>query len=180
MLYAFVFDRVGVVAGELYFVDPEPNPGQEGPEQGVRLEVRLMERGELRGSVYSAQPIEVARPLWRADLLESVARPGTLDRAHHHPQCRGWEPGRRHFDEEMTADPVAWVGRRLADLDVLLTEAGTDPCVLGPSDAADVRAAVPEIVDVVHRLLLRVRSAPRPDVVDPAGQGDGGARVGWL
>ncbi len=180
MLYAFVFDRVGVVAGDLYFVDPQPNPGQEGPEQGVRVEVRLMERGELRGSVYSAQPIEVARPLWRADLLESVARPGTLDRAHHHPQCRGWEPGRRHFDEEMTADPVAWVGRRLSDLDGLLAGAGVDLSVLGPCDAADVRAAVPEIVATVHRLLERVRSAEGPPVADPAGHGDGGARVGWL
>lgn len=180
MLYAFVFDRVGVVAGDLYFVDPEPNPGQEGPEQGVRLEVRLMERGELRGSVYAAQPIEVARPLWRADLLESVARPGTLDRAHHHPQCRGWEPGRRHFDEEMTADPVAWVGRRLSDLEGLLAEASVDLSALGPSDAGDVRAAVPEIVATVHRLLDRVRSAERAPVVDPSGHADGGARVGWL
>ena len=33
MLYAFGFDRIGVVASDLYFVDPTPGPGQEGAEQ---------------------------------------------------------------------------------------------------------------------------------------------------
>ena len=33
MLYAFGFERVGVVAGDLYFVDPRPAKGQEGAEQ---------------------------------------------------------------------------------------------------------------------------------------------------
>ena len=53
MFYAFGFERVGVVMGELYFVDPNPLPGQEGAERGVRLEVRLIEPGELKGSIYS-------------------------------------------------------------------------------------------------------------------------------
>jgi len=73
MLYAFGFERVGVLVSDLYFVDPEPSPGQEGAEHGVRLELRLLERGALNGSIYSAQPIEVGQPLWRADFLESVA-----------------------------------------------------------------------------------------------------------
>ena len=45
MLYAFGFERIGVVAGDLYFVDPNPGPGQEGAEQGVRVEVRLPHAG---------------------------------------------------------------------------------------------------------------------------------------
>jgi len=36
MLYAFGFERVGVVVGDLYFVNPRPAPGQEGAEHGVR------------------------------------------------------------------------------------------------------------------------------------------------
>jgi hypothetical protein len=43
MLYLFGFHRIGVVLSDLYFVDPNPNPGQEGAERGVRLEVRLLE-----------------------------------------------------------------------------------------------------------------------------------------
>ena len=110
VLYAFGFDRIGVVASDLYFLDPNPAPGQEGAEQGVRLEVRLFERRPLQGSIYSAQPIEVGRPIWRADLLESVDNPGSFDRAHHHPRFRDYEPGGRHFVEELSADPVV-VGR---------------------------------------------------------------------
>jgi hypothetical protein len=63
MFYVFGFERVGVVMGDLYFVDPNPLPGQEGAERGVRLEVRLVEPGELRGSIYSARPIMVDRPV---------------------------------------------------------------------------------------------------------------------
>src|SRR5258708_28463139 len=114
MLYAFGFERVGVVASDMYIVIPTPVPGQEGAERGVRLEVRLLERGELQGSIYSARPIEVGRPVWRADLLEAAAGPpGSLDRAHHHPAFRGWEPGKRVFDADLTARPVQWVAGQL-------------------------------------------------------------------
>jgi hypothetical protein len=176
MLYAFGFDRVGVVVGDLYFVDPDPTPGQEGAERGVRLEVRLLERRPLQGGIYSAQPIAVDRPVWRADLLEAVASPGTLDRAHHHPRFVGWEPGPRVFVPELSADPVGWVGGRLSDLDRLLDEAGVERAELGPTEADQVRAAVPEIVDAVRRLLERVRSDDAP-LVETRGDG---ARVGWL
>ena len=43
MLTVFGFDRVAVVVGDLYFVDPDPSPGQEGAEHGVRVEVRFIE-----------------------------------------------------------------------------------------------------------------------------------------
>jgi hypothetical protein len=178
MLCAWGFDRIGVVASDLYFLDPNPAPGQEGAEQGVRLEVRFLERAALKGSVYSAQPIEIDRPVWRADLLESVDRPGSLDRAHHHPRFRGWEPGRRQFVEEMSADPVGWVGGRLADLAGLLDEAGVDPSLVGSTDAPELEAAVPEIVDAVRAMLDRVRAGElaRPPVEGAAE----GARVSWL
>ena len=39
MLQAFVFERVGVVVGDIYFLDPNPHPGQEGAEHGVRANV---------------------------------------------------------------------------------------------------------------------------------------------
>src|SRR5258708_37960074 len=90
VLYAFGFERIGVVVGDLYFVDPNPIPGQEGAERGVRLEVRMLHQGELKGNIYSARPIEGGEPIWRADLLEAADRPpGSLNRAHHHPAFNG-------------------------------------------------------------------------------------------
>ena len=72
MLQAFVFEKIGVVVGDIYFLDPNPHPGQEGPEHGVRLELRAFDRGELKSSIYSAVPIAAGKPIWRVDLLESV------------------------------------------------------------------------------------------------------------
>jgi hypothetical protein len=186
VLYAFGFERVGVVLGDLYFVDPRPLEGQEGAEHGVRLELRVLAREALRGSIYSAQPISVGQPIWRVDLLESVAGPpGSFDRTHHHPAFRGWDPGPRKFVEELSAEPLVWLGRRLADLPGVLKEAGMPAAVAGDGDAAGLRAAAPEIVAAAGRLLERVRAgelgrAPgtgTPGV--PAGHG-ASERAGWL
>jgi len=178
VLYAFAFDRVGVVVSDLYFVDPNPGRGQEGPEQGVRLELRMFERGELRGSIYSALPIAIDRPIWRADLLESVENPGSLDRAHHHPRFRKWEPGSRRFVNEMTADSVAWVGTRLSDLHGLLDDAEIRHDEVGPADADELRAAVPEILRAVQGLLDRIAAG---ELARPPDDGSSNnARAGWL
>ena len=179
MLYAFGFERIGVLVSDLYFVDPHPGKGQEGAERGVRLEVRMLEREELRGSIYSAQPIAVDRPIWRVDLLESVeGAQGSFDRTHHHPECRGWEPGPRHFVKELSANPVEWVGTRLADLEGLLSEVGVDAQAVDRADAAGLRQAVPEILEAIHRLLDRIRAGElgQPPVDEPLVN----ARIGWL
>ena len=179
MLYAFGFDRVGVLVSDMYIVIPNPRPGQEGAERGVRLEVRLLERGELPGSIYSARPIEVARPVWRADLLEAVdGPPGSLNRAHHHPVFRGWEPGSRVFDADLAARPVAWVGEQLADLEGLLERAGVPADEATAADAKALRGCLPEILDTVGRLLERVRDGQLATA--PGGEPAASARVGWL
>jgi hypothetical protein len=95
MLAAFGFEALGVVVGDMYFVDPSPLTGQETPERGVRLELRLVDRSEPQGSIYAGIPIAFSRPVWRVDLFGSTeSPPGTLDRAHHHPRFNGWDPGR--------------------------------------------------------------------------------------
>ena len=199
MLYAFGFERVGVLFSDMYVVIPDPPPGQEGAERGVRLEVRLLERGELKGNMFSSRPVEVGQPVWRADLLESVkgdgeegmgrrvgdgGPPGSLDRAHHHPSFRGWNPGRRAFDPELTADPVQFVGQRLADLEGLLERAGIAPDEATAADAESLRACLPEIMDTVGRLLDRVQRGELAGAVKGEGEAGGGpvasARVGWL
>jgi hypothetical protein len=179
MLYAFGFDRIGVVVSDLYFLDPSPGEGQEGAERGVRLEVRMLDPGEPMGSIYAARPITVDRPVWRGDLLESVAGPpGSFDRTHHHPAFDGWEPGRRVFVQELSADPLTWVAARLSDLDGLLAEAGVDPGDVGADDAAGLRDAVPDIVAAVDRLLRGVRAGELARA--PGDELALSARVSWL
>jgi hypothetical protein len=112
MLAAFGFEALGVVVGDMYFIDPDPLAGQETPERGVRLELRLVDRADPQGSIYAGVPIAFTRPVWRVDLFGSTeSPPGTLDRAHHHPRFNGWEPARRHFVDELSADPLACCGR---------------------------------------------------------------------
>lgn len=159
MFYAFGFERVGVLVGDLYFVDPHPGKGQEGAEHGVRVELRVLGRGALKGSIYSAQPIEIGRPIWRADLLESVAgRPGSYDRTHYHPVFSGWDPSRRVFVSELSADPLGWLGQKLTDLDGLLASAGFPADTVGPDDAEQLRATAPQIVEATRGLLGQVQA----------------------
>jgi hypothetical protein len=176
MLQVFAFRTLSVVVGDLRFVDPEPLPGQEGAEQGVRLELRRVEQGTAPGTIYAARPIVVDAPVWRADLLESVDHPGSLDRAHHHPRFVGWDPVARHFVDEMGRDPVAWVGTRLSNLESILDEAGVPPDTVDPEDADEMRAAVPEILDAVRHLLELARRPWTPS----AEYGPAGLRAGWL
>jgi hypothetical protein len=179
MLYAFGFERLGVLVGDLYFVNPRPLEGQEGPERGVRLELRMLERRPLQGGIYSAQPIGVERPLWRVDLLESAdSPPGSLDRAHHHPAFDGWEPGPRHFVPELSAAPVEWLAGQLADPGAVLARAGVAAGEVGPGDLAALGDAAPEILDAVRRLLARVHAGElgRPDNDRELVS----ARIGWL
>jgi len=179
MLYAFGFERVGVLVSDLYIVLENPHPGHEGAEHGVRLEVRLLERGELRGSPYSARPIEVGTPVWRADLLETVdGPPGSFNRTHHHPVFTGWEPGRRVFDDHLKEDPLQFVAEQLADLEGLLERCGRGDDKEAAADAGSLRGSVPEIMQTVERMLAKVRggelaAAPGGDPLVPV-------RVSWL
>jgi hypothetical protein len=178
MLQAFVFERVGVVAGDLYFLDPNPHPGQESPEHGVRIELRVFDRGELKGTIYSATPIEVGQPIWRVDLLESVdGKPGSFDRTHHHPAFTGWDPGPRVFVKELSADPLGWLGQQLADLPAVLKRAGVPDDLADPSDADSLRDIAPVIVNAAGTMLDKVRAGELG--VAPSGDADS-IRAGWL
>ena len=160
MLQAFVFEKVGVVVGDIYFLDPYPDPGQEGPEHGVRLELRAFDRGKPKGSIYSAIPIAAGKPIWRVDLLEAVdGKPGSFDRTHHHPSfTRKWDPVARHFERELSQDPLGWLGGQLADLPGILDRAEVPQDVADPSDAASLKEMAPAIVSVASMMLDKVRA----------------------
>ena len=144
MFAASGFEALGVVVGDMYFVDPAPLAGQETPERGVRLELRIVDRAEPQGSIYAGVPIAFTRPVWRVDLFGSTeSPPGTLDRAHHHPRFNGWEPGRRHFVSEHTADPLSWLADQLADPAAVLARAGVDPDEVSEVDKVGLAAGPP-------------------------------------
>src|SRR5271156_1329841 len=178
MLAAFGFEAMGVVVGDIYFVDPTPLEGQETPERGVRLEIRVVDRAEPQGSIYAGVPIAFTRPVWRGGLFGSTeSPPGTLDRAHHHPRFDGWEPARRHFVAELSADPLSWLADQLADPTAVLARAGVGTDEVTKADETGLAAAAPEIVAVVKRMLDGVRNeelAPAP------AESVAAARTGWL
>ncbi len=178
MLWTLAFDRAGIVMSDLYFVDPAIDQGDEGAERGVRLELRVFERDDLRGSPYSAVPIRIDRPIWRIDLLETAeSEPGSLNRAHHHPRFTGWEPGRRVFVEELSAAPLDWVRDRFADIDGVLADAGVDDGELGPGDVEALRSAGPAVVAQLEHMLGEV-AAGRAGLA-PA-EGGPFVRQSWL
>ncbi|MFE0176306.1 hypothetical protein ACFWZ2_28690 [Streptomyces sp. NPDC059002] len=182
MLYAFAFERIGVVVSDLYFLNPNPLHGQETPERGVRLELRVFESGELPGSIYSARPITIGRPLWRVDLLQDAhAAPNTFDRTHHHPDVVGWEPGPRTFVEELSNDPLSWLTGKLTDISSLLHETGISPEDISAADADSLRTAAPEIVGTVRQLLERVWAGDLGRPKDDVGAGVvTSMRASWL
>ena len=180
MLQAFVFEKVGVVVGDLYFLDPNPHQGQEGPEHGVRLELRVFDRGELKSSIYSAVPIAAGKPIWRVDLLEAVdGKPGSFNRTHHHEKfTANWDPHPRVFLRELSQDPLGWLAGQLSDLPGILDRAEVPQDVADPADAGSLKAMAPAIVSVASMMLDKVRAgelgtAPADDAVDSI-------RNGWL
>jgi hypothetical protein len=179
VLELFGFDRVAVVVGDLYFVDPDPAPGQEGAERGVRVEVRFIEAQQHDGSIYAARPIVVGEPVWRLDLLESVdGRPGSFDRTHHHPLMRGYEPGSRKFERELSSDPLGYLAGRLRDLPGLLEQAELPATSASDEDLRQLRGSVENIVASTREMLERVRSGELAQAAEPDEAGL--ARTGWL
>jgi hypothetical protein len=159
MLRVYCVENLAVTIEDLYFHDPEPAPGQEGDERGIRVELRLLDPQPWRGTRYAAQRIVVDQAVWRADFLESIAAgPGTKDRMHHHPAMRDNEPGGRTYSEDMTADPMAFLAAQLADPIALLAGAGI-PDPDGYAAAAEaLREALPEILRTADTTLAAVRA----------------------
>ena len=182
MLQAFAFERVGVVLGDIYFLDPNPHKGQEGPEHGVRLELRAFDRGELKGSIYSAVPISVGQPIFRVDLLEAVdGKPGSFNRTHYHPRFSAdgeWNPTSRVFLRELSADPLGWLAGQLADLPGILERAEVPADIADDTDAASLKEMAPAIVSVASMMLDKIRAGELGQA--PPDTAADSIRNGWL
>jgi hypothetical protein len=169
MLVTYGFSTVALVLGDLFFYDPEPGPGQNGPERGVRMELRQLGTGSPPESLYASTNIVIGAPLWRIDLLESATGPaGTFDRTHHHPTVEGWEPGDRVFDTALSADPVGWVANTLSHLNGHV----------GPDEQAEITKSVPAIRRQLEEVLAAVHTGALAPA--PAGHLAPPLRIGWL
>ena len=92
---------------------------------------------------------------------------------------RGWEPGRRQYEVDITADPVGWLAARFDDLAEVTAALDQDGVDVGADELAELRAAAPEIVDAVTRLLKRISDgelAREPTGADTSVL----VRSGWL
>lgn len=88
------------------------------------------------------------------------------------------EPDPRYFVDGLSTQPLEWVAARLSDLDTLLEQAGMSAAEVGAGDAEALRQEVPEITDVLGRLLDRVKAGQL--ALPPVDEELASARVGWL
>lgn len=156
MNVAYLYHRLGIVIEDIYFVEPNPVPGEEGPERGVRVEVRQIENHPQSGSRYSAYPIDIRTAIWRADLLGSVAAgPGARDRMHYHPLMADDEPGDRQYDPAITADPLDWIAMQIEQVEKIVAAKVPDVTAYR-HDLAEIRRQAPLIVGSIEQMMEQV------------------------
>jgi hypothetical protein len=140
MQQVFAFNELAIAVRHWFEVGPDDE------EHGARLEIRRIARRPHRGSESAPQVLELDGIVWRADLFDGLNDPpGSWSRAHHHLDWDGIEPTGRTWDDDLSADPLAWTRRQLEDLPALLARRGMeleDP----EGEAADVRRALPAIM----------------------------------
>lgn len=162
MRVVFCFERLAILVEDIDFLNPEKADRPDVRERGARVELRPAETSDVPGgSIYSSQTVTSGPALCRLDFLESA--PYAADRMHWHPAMAGGEPEERTFDEELSADPVGWLHRRLRDGARFLRDAGVaDP---GPytTDVSMMAELADDVVAQVERVLTRARQ-PWPEV----------------
>jgi hypothetical protein len=154
MKRVFVLKETAVVVSHWYEV------GERDEEHGVRIEVRTLAHPPRTGTGSAAQVINVDGIILRVDIFDVLGKePGNLERAHYHWRFDGRTPSDRAWDNSLREDPFAWLGERLSELPSLAKTAG----IIVPdvdAEAADLRAAVPEIVAVAKSLAATECTAP--------------------
>lgn len=148
MLRSFIFSHTAVLVRHWFEI------GQQGGsmEHGTRLELRLLQPQQRRGSQYAAQFFGIDRPVWRADLFDRLdSTPGSFSAAHFHPHFNGDEPAGRVWPPDISSDPWAWTKRQLSDLHAVCEAGGFSTAEIG-DDAEDLRHEVDAIVETARSL----------------------------
>jgi hypothetical protein len=147
VIYAFLCGRLAVTVKQWV------QHAEDGDEHGARVEIQRLEQRPI-GSEFAAVPLSFTDPVWRADLFTfEPGEPGNHDRAHFHPTFDGYEPSDRSWDVDLQSDPIGWLQTQLGDkfADVLAVGGAAD--LAGGPETADVRSALPHIVEAARRCL---------------------------
>lgn len=148
---AFLFENLGVTL-QLW-----SETGERGDEVGVRVEIQHV-RQRPAPTEFGAVEILLHEPVWRADLFGlATARVGNLNRAHYHSIFFGTEPVERQWSDDLSRDPIAWLGDRLDNVEEILVASGNGDLV-GAPDSSYIRNARPRILNAVELMLLAVRA----------------------
>ncbi|HEY3611945.1 MAG TPA: hypothetical protein VGL06_30930 [Pseudonocardiaceae bacterium] len=166
----FLADRLCVSVEDIDFLNP--NRLEDGRECGVRLEIRFVQADDFPGSIYASRGLSVGRAVCRFDLLESA--PGAQDRMHWHPDMPDGEATARLFDDELRADPLGWLSKRLTDAVGTLELAGVDDPKRYARDAETLARQADAIVAEAAAGLDRFRKDAWPAV---AGRDERGMAV---
>lgn len=146
MLRAFVFSQVAVLVRHWF----EIGRSDGAMEHGARLELRLLQPQQHRGTQSAAQFFGIDRPVWRADLFDRLdGTAGAFEAAHFHPRFDGDEPTRRVWPEDIGSDPWGWTKRQLSDLHAMCAAGGV-PTTGIDNDAEDLRHELDAIVQAAQ------------------------------
>ncbi|GAA2794974.1 hypothetical protein [Saccharopolyspora taberi] len=158
MLHGYIFDRVSVLLRDMHFENTR-QANDEGPEKGVRVELRLREPQDWRGSEFAAQRVVLDQPVWRADIFVAVGSPpDSFDRTHYHSRFEGLEPVSREWSDELTQQPFEWLRDELGDLTGVLERAGVADDGISEADGAELRRAAPEIAARAREVFGQVQA----------------------
>jgi hypothetical protein len=187
MIRAFVFAESAVLVRHWVEIDAET----AAMEHGARMELRRLDIQPQRGSGSAAQAFVIDRPVWRVDLFDRLdAPPGNYNAAHYHPCFDGDEPSDREFSLDLTADPLAWVRRRLSDIPATYAASNVRLAAGEGDDAERIQASADLITEAVAAVLpiqcesgqqcweltsdvldlmkVKISEVTRPDLIDRA------------
>jgi hypothetical protein len=146
MLRAFVFGQVAVLVRHWF----EIGRSDGAMEHGARLELRLLQPQQHRGTQSAAQYFGIDRPVWRADLFDRLdGSPGAFEAAHFHPRFDANEPTQRVWPADIGSDPWGWTKRQLSDLHAVCEGGGVSTTGID-DDAEDLRHEVDAIVQAAQ------------------------------
>jgi hypothetical protein len=162
----FTFDTTAVLVRHWFEIDLD----DASMEHGCRVELRELAPRVHRGTESAAQLVTIDQPLWRADLFDRLDGPiGSFDAAHYHPHFDGVEPSERVWDDDLTADPWAWLAGQLQTLPEAAAYADEIVAAarrVAPDQCRSVEQCHAWTTDVLSNIEAMIANLSQPDRLD--------------